>query len=179
VALPGIKKGVNILTVTYPFGEKTNLESVYILGKFGVRINGYKKTVTELPERIDFGSLINQGFPFYSENIRYKFKAVSSGGKLCLCVNHYAGSLVSVYVDGSYEGDIVYPPYILEIKCDDGEHTVELLLFNHRYNTFGPVHLDVENYNWHGPNSWRTQGDEWSYEYKLKNTGILTAPRIL
>ena len=179
VALPDIKKGVNILTVTYPFGEKTNLESVYILGKFGVRINGYKKTVTELPEKIDFGSLINQGFPFYSGNIRYKFKAVSSGGKLCLCVNHYAGSLVSVYVDGSYVGDIVYPPYILEIKCDDGEHTVELLLFNHRYNTFGPVHLDVENYNWHGPNAWRTQGDEWSYEYKLKNTGILTAPRIL
>ena len=31
---------------------------------------------------------------------------------------------------------------------------------------------------WIGPNVWRTTGDDWCYEYRLKPFGILKTPDI-
>ena len=82
-------------------------------------------------------------------------------------------------IDGREAGSIIYPPYTLVAETgDDGVKTVEMTLYIHRYNTFGPIHLSDTALRWHGPNAWRSEGDSWSYEYKLRPTGILTAPRI-
>ena len=40
VALPPIRKGVNILEAAIPFGKRTNLEWCYLLGDFGVAASG-------------------------------------------------------------------------------------------------------------------------------------------
>lgn len=56
---------------------------------------------------------------------------------------------------------------------------MKLTVYGHRFNTFGCVHNCAERYDWYGPDSWRTKGDSWSYEYQLKDIGMLTSPRIL
>ena len=85
-----------------------------------------------------------------------------------------------MYCDGKDVGAIIYPPYDLTITgLADGEHEIVLELFLHRYNTFGPLHLVNEKRLWHGPDAWRTEGDDWSDAYVLRRTGILKSPEIL
>ena len=177
--LGNIIKGENILEITLPFGETAGLENMFILGDFGVRVSGSVAVITELPEKIAFGSLLNQGFPFFSGAITYKLKTKSKGGSLTVTAGDYMGALIEVSVDREYKGDIIYPPYTLEIKnVPDGEHEVGLKLYTHRYNSFGPLHLVNLNEKWHGPVAWRTEGINWSYEYVLRTTGILKTPGI-
>lgn len=152
VDLSDIVKGENVLELTYRYGEKTDIENVFILGYFGVKVCGTEKTVTSLPEKIGFGDITNQGFPFYGDNITYKFKASSQNGKMDICASFYRGAMISVKVDGEEKGDIIYPPYNLSMNgLADGEHSIEMTLYTHRYNTFGPLHLVNEKEPWHGP----------------------------
>ncbi len=180
VVLPVIKKGINELLVTLPLGNGTNIENMFILGDFGVKVEGRKARVIEKPDKIDFGDLTVQGFPFYGGCISYKFIAESKNGIIGIKANYYRGALMTVFVDGKEHGDIIYPPYELIVKnLNDGVHDIEIKLYLHRYNTFGPVHLSDMKRKWHGPDAWRSEGDAWSYEYKLRTVGLLTAPRIL
>ncbi len=177
--LGNIMKGENILEITLPFGKTANLENVFVLGNFGVKVTGSIAVITNLPEKISFGSLLNQGFPFYSGAVTYKIKTKTENGSLTVTASDYMGALVEVSVDGEIKGDIIYPPYTLEIKgIPDGEHEIGLKLYTNRYNSFGPFHLVDVNEKWHGPDAWRTEGINWSYEYVLRTTGILKTPGI-
>jgi len=179
VKLSDIIKGKNTLELTYAYGEKTDIESVFILGDFGVKVTGTEKTVIAMPEKIGFGDITRQGFPFYGDNITYKFKAVAENGKFDICASWYRGAMISVKVDGEEKGNIIYPPYILGVDgLSDGEHDVEMTLYTHRYNTFGPLHLVNEAEPWHGPDAWRSKKCNWSNEYVLRRVGILSAPKI-
>ena len=180
IKLPDIAKGENTLELTYAYGEKTDIENVFILGKFGVKCCGTDKTIFAIPEKIGFGDITRQGFPFYGDNITYRFKAESEHGRMNICASWYSGAMISVKVDGEEKGDIVYPPYILEINgLADGKHDVEMTLYTHRYNTFGPLHLVNELEPWHGPGAWRSEKNNWCYEYVLRRVGILASPRII
>ena len=177
--LGNIIKGENILEITLPFGETANLENVFVLGNFGVKVTSSIAVITSLPEKISFGSLLNQGFPFYSGAVTYKINTKTENGSLTVTASDYMGTLVEVSVDGEIKGDIIYPPYTLEIKgIPNGEHEIGLKLYTHRSNSFGPIHLVDVNEKWLGPDVWRTEGVNWSYEYVLRTTGILKTPVI-
>ena len=177
VAIPEIKKGENILEITLPIGETTNTEWCYLLGDFGVSLAGRAAVITALPERLAFGSIIGQGLPFYGGNVTYHLEA--EGSSLCIQATRYRGGLMSVTVDGEEKGKIVYPPYILGVEgLTDGNHKIDITLFGNRYNGFGPVHLSDSKHSWHGPGAWRSDEEEWSYEYVLRDVGILTSPVI-
>lgn len=179
IKLPAIVKGRNVLELTYVYGEKTDIENMFILGDFGVRVNGTQKTIVPKPRKIGFGDITKQGFPFYGDNITYKFKAESANGRMNICASWYRGAMISVKVDGEEKGNIVYPPYVLTVEgLSDGEHDVELKLYTNRYNTFGPLHLINETERWHGPDAWRSKKNNWCYEYVPRRVGILAAPKI-
>jgi hypothetical protein len=93
--------------------------------------------------------------------------------------NNYRGTLVAVSIDGKRAGIIAYAPYKLAVNnVKAGKHLIEFTLFGNRYNTFGALHnADTAN-TWHGPAAWRSSGDAWCYEYKLKDTGIMASPVI-
>ncbi len=177
VAMPTVNKGVNILEITLPFGKRTNTEWCYLLGDFGVNVTGRYKVITNLPEKLAFATFKSQSLPFYGGNVTYHLEA--EGDAISIAVTNYTGALLSVSVDGEKKGRIVLPPYELKLAgLGDGKHNVDITIFGNRYNSFGPVHLSDEKYSWHGPNAWRSEDEEWSYEYILRNTGILTAPVI-
>ncbi|MEE1504038.1 MAG: hypothetical protein UGF89_07325, partial [Acutalibacteraceae bacterium] len=179
VKLGKIKKGENELIITYPFGPSANLETVFVLGYFGVKVVGTQSTVIALPEKIGFGEILSQGFPFYSGAITYKIPVNVENGSIEVEASDYRGGLITVEVDGEKKGRIIYPPYTLKIEdLANGEHEIGVKLYTHRYNSFGPIHLVNEKESWHGPGAWRSTGINWSYEYVLRKTGILKAPVV-
>lgn len=179
ISLPKIRKGENELIITYPFGASANLESVFILGKFGVKLCGTSAVIVPLPEKIGYGDITTQGFPFYGGNITYKIPVEVENNKLNVVASDFLGTLIGASLDGKDIGKIAYPPYLAKAEeIENGIHTLELTLYGHRYNTFGPLHLVNEKESWHGPDAWRSTGCNWSYEYVLRKIGLLKAPVI-
>ena len=177
VALPEIRKGENILEITLPFGRRTNTEWCYIIGDFGVRAEGKYAVITALPEKLAFGSITSQGMPFYGGNVTYHLEA--EGEEMIIEATRYRGALIGVEVDGESKGNIVYPPYTLTVGVlGSGKHKVDITLYGNRRNSFGAVHLADDKRSWHGPDAWRSEGCDWSYEYVLRDVGILKAPII-
>lgn len=180
VRLPSLKKGINTLEVAVPFGRRTNLEWCYLLGDFGVRVAGRDARVTELPEKIGFGSFTGQGMPFFGGNLTYRFDIETDAGSYALRLCHYRGAMLRVKVDGEDKGIVIYPPYILRLgELTAGTHSVEITLMGHRRNSFGPVHLADLKESWIGPGAWRSEGDKWCYDYMICEEGLLSSPEII
>ena len=178
VKLPGLVRGTNILEITMPFGSRTNLEAFYLLGDFGVQVNGTVKTLTCKIRRLGFGDITSQGLPFYTGNIDYHTTVRTQGG-LYLRVPHWRGGLVKVFVDGKDAGNIAFSPYMIQLPdLADGVHHVTFRLYGTRYNGFAQLHHTLGMYFYQSPNSWRSSGDLWTYEYQLKPAGILKSPQI-
>lgn len=179
VKLPEIVKGKNLLELRIPFGSRTSLEWCYLLGDFGVKVSGFEKTITNPVREIAFGDIVPQGLPFYGGNIKYKLTVTGDGRDVTVHVPLYRGALIGVTLDGKRVGSVVFDPYTITIPAlSKGRHEIGLILFGNRVNTFGTVHNCDKTWTWIGPDAWRTTGDRWSYEYDLKQTGILKSPSI-
>ena len=177
VALPDFIRGENTLTIQVPIGRKTNLEAFYLLGSFGVRINGTVKTLIPPVKELGWGDYTTQGLPFYTGNLLYQVKVVSEGD-FTIRVPQYRGGLVKVFVDGKDMGNIAFSPYALPIHADPGEHDVQIRLYGTRQNGFAQLHHTQGVYFYQSPNSWRSAGDLWGYEYHFKPAGILRSPEF-
>jgi len=180
VPLPTLRAGENVLELRYPYGERTNIEWCYLLGDFGVRVMGCEKVITARQQKLGFGDITAQTLPFYGANVNYSFEVeLDKDGAIELEANYYRGSLVAVEVDGKRVGRIVFAPYKLfvpELKA--GKHKVTLTLFGNRHNSFGALHWVNEGARWFGPAAWRSKGNDWCYEYRLKPLGIMKSPVI-
>ena len=179
IELGDLLAGENVLIVRYPWGERTNLEWMYLLGEFGVRTAGRNTCITRLPEKLCFGDYTVQGLPFYTGNVRYFVPFEVSEGSYGLQISYFRSPLLKVSVDGGEWQQIAYAPYEASLgKLSSGLHTLEIICYGNRFNGFGAVHCCDETEEWMGPNAWRTEGERYSYEYQLKRAGILKTPVI-
>ncbi len=178
IALPPIQTGDNTLKVTIPFGERSNCEAMYLLGNFGVRVTGKLPTVTALPEKLGFGDLTCQGLPFYGGEVSYHIPVSFAEDAVAeITVPHYSAAVNTVAVDGERKAVIAYPPYRAELgMIEKGEHTVTVTSYISRRNCFGDVHNADEKFSWQGPSAWVTKDSLWTYEYRLRRTGIISTP---
>jgi hypothetical protein len=178
ISLPPIKKGKNMLEIKSPIGERTNLEWFYLLGDFGVRVDGAVKTITKPVRELAFGSYVHQGLPFYTGNLTYHLE-FEAEGDVKLRVPAYRGALIQATVDGKAAGPIIYSPYMLDIgELSPGKHRADLLLYGTRQNGFAQLHHEHGVYFYQSPDSWRSEGDLWRYDYQLKPAGIMKSPEI-
>ena len=178
--LPAVRRGINELEVQIPFGKRTNIEWCYLVGDFGVEVTGRRVRMTALPEKLSFGDITRQGLPFYGGNVTYRIPVQTRGGRVLLRAAQYRGALLEASLDGGEKQPLIYPPYVVDLGTPDaGVHTVDLTLFGHRRNGFGPVHLTDLKDRWIGPEAWRSTGERWCYDYRLTEEGILTTPVIL
>ncbi|MBR5384031.1 MAG: hypothetical protein IK133_09430 [Clostridia bacterium] len=179
IVLGRLLKGENVLEIWQPIGHRTNLECFYLLGQFGVRVAGTVKTVVTLPDKLGFGDIVPQGLPFYTGNLQYHFDVSIPGDSLRIRIPHYRGALIRVSVDNEDKGAVVFSPYQLTVKnLTPGDHHITLRLYGNRQNGFGQLHHPQEIYFYQSPDSWRSAGDLWRYEYQFKPLGILKAPEI-
>lgn len=185
ILLPTIQNGENILEIRMPINNQSAIEWCYILGDFSVNVSGTAKTLGEKHKLVAFSDLRTQGLPFYGANITYKLGVVVPGEKgirrrLGVKIPMFKGPLVSVCLDGEHKGDIIYDPnYMVIDDVMPGSHSLELVCYGNRYNSFGPLHMQDDKCIWFGPMCWYTQGDKWTDGYVLKESGIIGKPEIV
>lgn len=178
ILLPDLPAGTLEIEVRMPFGRRTNPEACYLLGDFGVQLQGVCQTLTPPVRQLAFGDATRQALPFYAGNITYHLP-VDPAYDYELAVTHYRGAVVAVDVCGQRQGLICLPPYRLTLRGLPAQaKTIDITLFGNRVNAFGAAHNWDEAVTWHGPNSWRMTDDAWGYGYDLKRFGILVGPRL-
>ena len=183
VKLPDIKAGNNILELILPYGKKVDAEACFLLGDFSVNVKGTCCTLGEPVKTLGFGDICHQGLPFYGGNLTYHLELETTGNadSISIAVSSYRFMLLKAAVDGIDRGVIAFSPYRLVIDgLEAGRHKLDLTAYGCRINTFGQLHNNQrhDNYTWWGPNSWRSEGPQWSYEYCFWPQGILKSPEI-
>lgn len=174
-----LKIGENVISVSFDFLRTTNIESVYLVGKFGVSLKDNKKAITSLPNRIGLGSLINYHLPFYTGKVSYKIPhsampkvKLSDNQRLIISVGKFHGAYAEVEFDGEKQV-LAWDPYECDVTeaylrgCD-----IYVSVMGTRRNTFGPLHLNPPRHLAYGPDHFRTAGDGWSDSYLLVDSGI-------
>ncbi|CAK7214591.1 hypothetical protein SEUCBS140593_002233 [Sporothrix eucalyptigena] len=192
-ALPALTSGKHTLDISMPFGVRTNVERVYILGSFGVDLRGRDATVVDLQlNRMRIGDWTRQQLPFYAGNVRYEFAGVAGRNRTAVQVPRFSAPVLRVEVNDkpandSSSGDkdtvnmVAFPPYILDLGDIPPSSivTIAITAVGNRNNAFGALHLPNGLTGWYGPDSFRTNGNNWTYEYTLQEMGVLVAPRLL
>ena len=179
IDLPKIKKGTNVLLVKVPVSKVLGIENMFILGDFDVKVCGTEKTICSPTREIGFGSIIYQGMPFYGGNITYSTEfETEESGDVQVTISRYRGALLEVSIDGGEYQKLAFSPYKLNLGClEKGKHTISVKCFGQRNNCFGALHMCDETM-WIDPSAWRTEGSKWTYEYCLKDIGVLSSPII-
>jgi len=174
VALPDMVAGTHTIEIQLSFTKKTSIEWVYLLGDFGVTIEGLHGVVTAPVRTLSFGDWTLQGLPFYGGNVTYHCTAPVAGDAVQL--PHFKGTAVKVCSQGQV-GVIYRAPYQAEVPVKAGA-AVDITVFGHRANCFGPIHLAEPGLVWLGPDSYRTKGTFFSPEFQLRPLGITSAPIV-
>jgi hypothetical protein len=179
VKLPVVKKGTNVLELSLPYGRKVDVEASFLLGDFGVRVEGSYGTLIPPVRALAFGDITRQGLPFYGGNITYHLE-VEAGNSLNIEASSYRFMVLKAAIDGVDRGLIAYAPYRLRVEgLAPGKHRIDLTGFGCRINTFGQLHNNMDHAGyWWGPDSWRSVGPAWTYEYKFWPQGVLKSPEI-
>lgn len=189
-----LKKGNNVIEIKAPIGKRTSIENFFLLGDFDVEVKGCVKRILAPSKKIGFSNIVNQGMPFYGGNLIYKTEIETPECSIMIRANRYRGAAIRVFVDGVDMGIIAYKPYLLNIdNISAGKHIIEFKFFGNRVNTFGALH-NCDYWTWFGPTKWYSFSDStdpwdagernelystrWSYEYVLKETGIISSPVI-
>lgn len=175
-----IVKGRNVVTAKVSFMRATNIESLYLVGDFGVHVEGNKRTLTALPALVGLKNLVNYDLPFYTGKITYVIPAdvIKAANKdtRVLKIDSFCGSLLKVNGSASGEEEAVvigWDPYEANIEkfLERGED-IELTLVCSRRNTYGPLHLTPPIHSAYGPGHWVTGGAHWSDDYVLIDSGV-------
>ena len=175
--LPSVRKGENVLVLHVPLTKRTNLEAMYILGDFSVNVRGTDLCLTESPKELWLDDLTRQGLPFYTGNVTYRFEVElkETIWNACLHIPRMASPVAAVSVDGIRADMIAWQPYRAKLPAlKAGKHLIELTAYGSRYNGFGTLHNANPNYKWYGPAAYRTEGDEWTDNYMLRPSYILS-----
>ncbi|MCQ2427156.1 MAG: hypothetical protein MJ137_01975 [Clostridia bacterium] len=177
VDLPEIPAGKSVLELRVPFGKRTAAERAYILGDFGVRVDGSCACITEKPKEIGFGALRSKAFPFYGGAVTYSLETETSLENLEVRVPHYRAQVFDVSVDGGKPVTVAFSPYSAVFEgLAPGKHRIDVTLYLSRYNAFGRIHCADRALSYPSPGAWRTSGDSWCYEYVLCEEGLLSSP---
>ena len=179
IALPDLAAGDHVIEMTLPFGKRTNIEWCYLLGDFGVNMQGAYRELVPMPEMLGFDTVTVQKMPHYGGNVDYHFDIDTQGGDIRVCAPQYAGAAVRVTLDGEVKGHIAYLPNVLKIRdVPAGRHHLILTQLGHRQNCFGPLHRADLSAPWTGPDAWRTTNQWWTESYRVKPLGLLSAPIV-
>jgi len=162
VAIPSylIHKGSNTVTLSFNFGALTNVERVYLLGAFSVKLEGHTTTLQPLKAKpITWGDIVPQGFPFYVGNLIYEVditippSSKTTKSEVTLSVPKFSSPVLAVSdtKSGKKVGMIAFQPHTLNLEnLEEGTNTLEITAYGNRFNSFGHFHAPegVSRANW-------------------------------
>lgn len=166
--------GKNILELKAFYFEKNGLESLYLLGNFGVWFHKGVPYIGKLPCKMKHGNLVKQGLPFYSGKITYEYP-IPCTGDIKLKLPKIGGSDVIAECQGTKKNVPWAWEHPIWKQVKHGEKLKITVVLNRR-NTFGPLHKFPVKQPHITPDSF--QCDDLS-RYSLYPAGILKMPEII
>lgn len=161
-----LRTGRNRVVLRTSFREDSQLEAVYLVGDFGVELEGARRKLIRRPRRVRIGDLCVQGFPFYGGAFVYRIPVPPGVRRLELPDVQGACAKVGDEV-------LAWDPRVAVLDGRGGMLDVEVCLT--RRNTFGPLH-DTRTREWLGPQHFVTQGDEYIPDCVLIPSGLTAEP---
>ena len=180
IKLGKVKCGENIIVIEKPFSAVSNVENIFVLGDFATKVEGDKAVITDPVRTLNVGDWTKQGLSFYGGKLTLGYK-IEGGRSLKVKLGIFNAPCIVVKLDGKRVGNVSLAPHVADLGyLSDGEHTLELEISASRVNTFGPLHItSAFTSTWYGPSAWRTEGDQWSYDYFIKKSGLFTAAKLI
>ena len=181
-----LRRSRNTLRLTVDYARCMGLESLYLLGRFGVRVSGAEAVLTPLPSQLTAADWCAQGLPFYSGAVAYHLTfthVADKGRRIFLAVPRFGGSCLRVSVNDRPARTLWRPPYETEITdaVKPGANTAVVEVISHRRNTLGPLHLprNGRRLPWTGPREYITDPPHWQDDYDLSPCGLWESPQII
>lgn len=188
LALPteALQIGANVLQVETDFSDAHNIEAVYLLGEFGVAIEGTRKTLGVLAPTLSATDLAAQGLPFYGGKLTLQIPLptletpLGAGETVLLRAPQFAAACLKVSSEAQGERLIAWQPYQVDVSEEflANAATLDLEIVLTRRNTFGPLHLVPAIARSYGPGSFTTKGDSFANEYQFLPAGLQRALEI-
>ncbi len=194
-----LQAGRNEILLSGVFARDMALESVYLVGQFGVkarrrgeegRYNGQRFDryapdfrVVTAPEQIRARrkggalrfDLTQQGLPFFAGRVTLQqhFHVPPHAGPMHLEIAEQCAAVVHVHVNGTHVGSTAWPPNTIDITgaVREGENVIALELVGTLRNLLGPHHLRGGDRAWTGPDEFRDK-TRWTDDYVLVPFGF-------
>ncbi len=185
IAIPArrLQTGANKIELIGHFSQNLDLEAIYLIGNFGVSLNGIQKTLMALPNKLKVGDISTQGLPFYSGAVCYKINNLpkpAAGERIMLTMDGFDGGCIEL--NNEYAHQICgWLPYQLDLTqvAEKGD-TAELNVVLTRRNTFGPLHALPALVGAYGPENWVTEGSSFTMDqYVLLPAGLTHQPELI
>jgi hypothetical protein len=169
---PGLfREGDNEILVSCDFSENLNLEALYLLGDFAVKVEGTTPRLSMMPGQFTPSSIVEQGLPFYSGNITYHYDIPEElrGQLAVVSVHAYEGAYLKI---GSGNESRIIPWRPNRTRLTLGK-VLDVEICITRKNTFGPLHLKDPKPRATGPHSFVPGPDSFSLEPVFIPSGLL------
>jgi hypothetical protein len=193
-----VRGGRNEVVLSGVFARDTELESVYVVGGFGVagrrlreenRFNGqvfdryapdFRLTDPPTSMQAKNGStvaidLTAQGLAFFAgrATLRQTITLPSLDGRTLLELHNLRAALAHVRVNGQQVGTVAWQPHRVDVTeaLKAGENIIEIELVGTLRNLLGPHHLNGGDLAWTGPGQFRDR-NRWTDDYVLVPFGL-------
>jgi hypothetical protein len=189
--------GRNEVVLSGVFGRDSELESVYVVGDFGVagrrlgeenRFNGqifdryapdFRLTAPPASVQAQGGTvdvdLTAQGLAFFAgrATLRQTITLSSPGKRTLLELHNLRAAVAHVRVNGQPAGTVAWQPHRVDVTeaLKEGENVVEIELVGTLRNLLGPHHLNGGDMKWTGPKEFRDK-NRWTDDYILVPFGL-------
>lgn len=167
------QQGENLLELTADYTQNSGLESMFLLGNFGVWFKKGVPTVGRLPKKLRIGDVTKQGLPFYGGKVGYTFH-LPRGGAFSLRLPKVGGSCAMVECHGETHC-IPWYWHTPEWEAAEKGEALDVQVVLNRRNAFGPLHRFPRKQPYIAPDSFTC--DDAS-RYCLYPTGLLQSPEL-
>lgn len=158
-----------IVLVCEKYDYFTNLEAIYIRGKFGVDENS---RMTALPDKLFFGDWCKQSLANFAGNVTY-FIDIDNDKPSKISFPDWCGTLIGINIDNGTEKLRITFPFETEIPS--GKHNIAVTVYGHRRNALGPFYLNEKWPERTGPYQFKVYEHP---ERQLVPAGLISSPII-
>ena len=177
-----LKLGRNEVTIDVTFMRTTNVEALYLVGIFGVKLEGRKRTLVAPPALMGCDSYAAYDMPFFTGNLTFTLtaedyenilgNAAEDADRIVLTPKAFTGGCVKVEADGKTTV-LGWDPYEADITDAYRKGLpIRVTVEGVRTNVFGPLHEVAKPAGHCGPGNFVTGGAQWTDNYSLLPSGL-------
>lgn len=182
IPMDALKIGRNEVTIDVTFKRTTNIEALYLVGDFGVKLDGRKRHLVVSPGVMGCDDYVAYDMPFFTGNLTFTLTADDylpvlgdtwqEADRIVLIPQAFTGACVKVRAAGNCT-ILGWAPYEVDVTRACRDHLpIEVTVDGTRTNVFGPLHEVAKPAGLCSPGNFLTTGDQWTDDYSLLPSGL-------